>query len=138
MNISFLRRSRFTDQQGYSMIEVTIAMAVFAISALAVSQLLVLTFQSNKSSNEITQATLLAEARMEDLKNVPDVTTLTGVVESNIDQYGRPGGIYRRTTTVTNPMGGDFSRQIEVTVQWMTKGRPRSVRLISFTHGNGI
>jgi prepilin-type N-terminal cleavage/methylation domain-containing protein len=133
-----LANQALRNQSGYSMIEVAITMAVFAIGALTVCQLLILTFQSNKTGNEITQATLLAEARMESLKNAPDISILTSAVEPNINHYGQPGGIYTRTTSITNPTGGDYSRQIVVTVQWVTKGRMRRVTLNSLTHGNGI
>lgn len=127
-----------SNRSGYSMVEVVITMAVFAIGALTVCQLLILTFQSNKTGNEITQAALLAEARMEALKNVPDISTLASAVESNINHYGQPGGIYTRITSITNPTGGDYSRQIVVTIRWVTKSRVRRVTLTSLTHGNGI
>jgi prepilin-type N-terminal cleavage/methylation domain-containing protein len=125
-------------QSGFSLIEVAIAMGVFSIGALTVSQLLILSLQNNNRGNQITQATMLAEAQMEELKNTGDVTTLANSVETNIDQYGQPGGIYTRTTTITNPLGGDYSRQVVVTVRWFGKGRLRRVLLSSITHGNGI
>jgi prepilin-type N-terminal cleavage/methylation domain-containing protein len=131
-------RSLFINQRGFSLIEVAIAMGVFSIGALTVSQLLILSLQNNKTGNQITQATMLAEAKMEELKSTVDVTTLANSVESSIDQYGRPGGIYTRTTTITNPLGGNYSRQVVVTVRWIGKGRLRRVLLSSFTHGNGI
>ncbi len=131
-------KSLFSNPRGYSLIEVTIALGVFAIGALSVSQLLVLSLQNNKTGNEITQATLLAETKMEGLKGIEDVTTLTSEVESRIDQYGQPGGIFTRTCNISNPLGGDFSRQIRVTVRWFTKSRMRRVMLTSWTQGNGI
>jgi prepilin-type N-terminal cleavage/methylation domain-containing protein len=131
-------RSLFSNQKGFSLIEVTIAMGVFSIGALTICQLLILSLQNNKTGNQITQATMLAEVKMEELKNTGDVTTLANSVESNIDQSGLPGGIYTRTTTITNPLGGNYSRQVVVTVRWFGKGRLRRVALTSFTHGNGI
>ena len=131
-------KSLFRNQKGFSLIEVAIAMGVFSIGALTVSQLLILSLQNNNIGNQITQATMLAEAQMEELKNTGDVTTLANSVETNIDQYGQPGGIYTRTTTITNPLGGDYSRQVVVTVRWFGKGRLRRVLLSSITHGNGI
>jgi prepilin-type N-terminal cleavage/methylation domain-containing protein len=131
-------KSILRSQSGFSLIEVAIAMGVFSIGALTVSQLLILYLQNNNRGNQITQATMLAEAQMEELKNTGDVTTLANSVETNIDQYGQPGGIYTRTTTITNPLGGDYSRQVVVTVRWFGKGRLRRVLLSSITHGNGI
>jgi len=126
------------NQRGLSLIEVAIAMGVFSIGSLTVSQLLILSLLNNNIGNQITQATMLAETQMETLKNTGDVTTLVNSVESSIDQYGQPGGVYTRTTTITNPLGGNYSRQAVVTVRWISKGRLRRVLLSSFTHGNGI
>ena len=131
-------RTLLRNQSGLSLIEVAIAMGVFSIGSLTVSQLLIVSLQNNKTGNQTTQATMLAETRMEELKNTADVTTLVDSIESSIDQYGQPGGIYTRTTTITNPLGGDFSRQVVVTVRWVSKSRLRRVVLTSFTHGNGI
>ncbi len=131
-------KSLFNNQKGFSLIEVAIAMGVFSIGALTISQLLILSLQNNKIGNQTTQATMLAEAHMEELKSTRDVTTLANSVESSIDQYGQPGGIYIRTTTITTPLGGDYSRQVVVTVRWFGKGRLRRVLLFTFTHGNGI
>jgi prepilin-type N-terminal cleavage/methylation domain-containing protein len=128
----------FNNQKGFSLIEVAVAMGVFSIGALTVSQLLILSLQNNKIGNQITQATMLAEAQMEELKSTRDVTTLANSVESSINQYGQSGGIYTRTTAITNPLGGNYSRQVVVTVRWFSKGRLRRVLLSSFTHGNGI
>ena len=123
-------KSLFRNQKGFSLIEVAIAMGVFSIGALTVSQLLILSLQNNNIGNQITQATMLAEAQMEELKSTRDVTTLANSLETSINQYGQPGGIYTRTTTITNPLGGDFSRQIVVTVRWFGKGRLRRVMLL--------
>ncbi len=131
-------KSLFNNQKGFSLIEVAIAMGVLSIGALTISQLLILSLQNNKIGNQTTQATKLAEAHMEELKNTRDVTTLANSVESSIDQYGQPGGVYTRTTTITNSLGGDYSRQVVVTVRWFGKGRLRRVLLSTFTHGNGI
>ncbi len=131
-------KSLFNNQKGFSLIEVAIAMGVFSIGALTISQLLILSLQNNKIGNQTTQATMLAEAQMEELKSAKDVTTLANSVESSIDQYGQPGGIYTRTTTITNSLGGNYSRQVVVTVRWFGKGRLRRVLLSSLTHGNGI
>ena len=59
-------------------------------------------------------------------------------VEVGIDQHGNPGGIFSRKTTITNPLGGNFSRQIVVTVNWKKNGLKRKIVLQSMTQGGGI
>jgi len=125
-------------QQGFSLIEVMIALAIFSIGILAIAQLQISAVRNNTSGNLATQATLLAEAQIENLKNTANITLLADSVESGIDQNGASGGIYTRTTTITNPLGGNFSRQIQVTVQWVRDGRLRRVNLTTLTQGNGI
>ena len=125
-------------QQGFSLIEVVIALAIFSIGILAIAQLQISAVRNNTNGNLATQATMLAEAQVENLKNTSNVTLLADSVESGIDRSGASGGIYTRTTAITNPMGGDFSRQIQVTVQWVRDGRLRRVILRTLTQGSGI
>jgi len=133
MTNNFLNR-----QQGYSLIEVMIALTIFSIGILAIAQLQISAVRNNTNGNLATQATMLAEAQIENLKNTSDVTLLADSVEPGIDQNGASGGIYTRTTTIANPLGGDFSRQIQVTVRWVRNGRLRRVVLKTLTQGSGI
>lgn len=125
-------------QQGFSLIEVVIALAIFSIGILAIAQLQISAVRNNTNGNLATQATMLAEAQIEYLKNTSAVTLLADGVETGIDQSGASGGIYTRTTTIANPLGGDFSRQIQITVQWQRNGRTRRVVLKTLTQGGGI
>jgi prepilin-type N-terminal cleavage/methylation domain-containing protein len=138
MRKTIINNTLIKNSIGFSLIEVVMAMGVFAVGALTVSTLLVSSFQNNRQGNIITQATMLAESKMEDLKSTSDITLLADEDESNIDQNGQPGGTFTRTARITNPLGGNFSRQIEITVRWTNKSRVRRVVLTSFSHGNGI
>jgi prepilin-type N-terminal cleavage/methylation domain-containing protein len=136
--VKTMTKNFFDRQQGYSLIEVVIALAIFSIGILAIAQLQFSAVRNNTNGNLATQATMLAEAQIENLKNTNNVTLLADSVEAKIDHSGASGGIYTRTTTITNPMGGDFSRQIQVTVQWVRNGRFRQVVLKTLTQGGGI
>ena len=136
-----MTKVKIESQRGFSLIEVMFAMAIFAIGILAVAKMELVTASSNRSAHQLTQALLLVESQMERLKNVSDVTTLDamdGDTNINIDALGNSGGIYTRTTHVTNPLGGDHSRRVEVTVEWTRQGRSRSVAMSSLTQGNGL
>ena len=125
-------------QQGYSLIEVVIAMAILSIGFLAIAKMQIWSSRNNATGNVTTQAILLAESQIENLKNIGDVSLLTDTVEVGIDQHGNPGGIFSRKTTITNPLGGNFSRQIVVTVNWKKNGLKRKIVLQSMTQGGGI
>jgi type IV pilus assembly protein PilV len=126
--------------RGFSLIEVVCALAVLGIGLMAVAGLQMSAVRNNSTGNEMTIALMLAEARIETLKNTDDLSTLplSSTTESGIDANGQPGGMYDRITTVSNTLGGNFSRQIEVTVRWRRLVGSRSLTLSTLTHGNGI
>jgi len=130
----FLKRNK-----GFTLIEVLVAMAIFAIGILAVAKMQMWNVKNNTTGNIRTTATMLARAQLEELKSVADVTTLASNTDPNnpIDENGNAGGIYTRTWIVTNSLGGTASRQIAVTVGWSRWGQNRCVVLTSITRGNG-
>jgi len=125
---------------GFSLIEVVCAMAVLGIGLMAVAGLQMSAVRNNSTGNEMTAALMLAEAQLETLKNTDDLTTLTvgTSTETGIDFDGQPGGMFDRITTISNPLGGDFSRRLQVTVRWRRLVGSRSLTLSTLTHGNGI
>lgn len=129
-----------SNRAGFSLIEVVCALAVLGIGLMAVAGLQMSAVRNNSTGNEMTTAIMLAEAQIETLKNIDDLSTLAldTTTESEIDPDGQPGGMYDRITTISNPLGGDFSRKIEVTVRWRRLVGSRSLTLSTLTHGNGI
>ena len=134
---SFMRH----DQKGYLLIEALISMAIFAIGFLAVGTMVIGTTRNNTRSNIMTQATLLATQTLEDFKNTPNITTLADGEEytdaAPVDQWGNPGGIFTRSWTISDPLGNDTSRQIDITVSWTRRGHQRNIFLTTITRGGG-
>jgi type IV pilus assembly protein PilV len=128
----------FNNERGFSLIEILIALAIFSFGILAVAQLQLLNNRNNTNGNVMTMATLLARQQMEILKSEADVTTLSSGADPNnpITANGNPGGIFTRSWTITNPLGGSTSRRVDVTVSWRRQGGSRSVVLTSITRGN--
>jgi len=119
----------FKMDSGFTLIEVLIAMAIFSIGILAVGSMQLWNIKNNTTGNITTEATMLARQKIEELKTVQDVTTLTDGNETV--------GIYSRGWTIATPLGGSTSRQITVTVSWNRRGQNRRVVLESITRGNG-
>jgi type II secretion system protein I len=114
--------------QGFSLIEVLIAMAIFSIGILAVGTLILSTTRNNTNGNILTQATMLARAKIEEKKREADTGSLSvgAETETNIDEQGNPGGIYTYECDIS-PEGD--SQRIQVTVSWTRRGQSRSVVL---------
>jgi len=126
------------NHSGFTLIEVLIAMTIFSIGILAVAGMQSWNTKNNTTGNITTQAAMLARAKMEELKSAADVSALVSGSEINLDPQGQPGGIFARSWTVSNPLGGDSTRQVQVTVSWSRRGRNRSIELTTITLGNGI
>lgn len=133
----------FKRDEGLTIIEVLIALVILSVGVLAVAKLQIETTKHLSRANVLTQATMLAQTRMDELKNFDDFADLDlehSVVE-DIDASGNPGGIFTRTTTVLPlpaPVSG-LAREITVTVAWESPWRGhRQIELNSVTQGGGI
>ena len=120
--------------QGFSLIEVLIAMAIFSIGILVVGTLILSTVRNNTNGNILTEATMLAQAKIEEKKRSADAGNLTTGHEgplTNLDMHGNPGGIYTYECEISDKsiLGGSNALEIQVTVSWTRKGKSRSVIL---------
>jgi prepilin-type N-terminal cleavage/methylation domain-containing protein len=125
------------NQDGLTMVELSIAMAIMSIGLLAVAAMQFGTSRNNTNGNIYTQANLLAMSQLELLKNQDISFLLAGsyTEASTVDENGEPGGIYTRRWTITDI--GTMARELTVTVEWTRLGRPRSVQVTSNTRGSG-
>ncbi|MBI5580890.1 MAG: prepilin-type N-terminal cleavage/methylation domain-containing protein [Deltaproteobacteria bacterium] len=131
-------------QDGLTIIELMIAMAILGMGMVAAVSLHLGTARNNTNGNIFTQANMLAQAQLETLKN-QDITALVAggpFPNANlsliplINPDGQNGGIFRRYWTIQN-IGTD-ARRITVTVEWNRLGRQRQVVIASNTKGNGV
>jgi type II secretory pathway pseudopilin PulG len=128
------------NSNGYLLLEILIAVAIFSIGFLAVGTLIVSTTSANTSSHIFTQAALLAAEALESLKKEPvsDLVPNTYSDSNNpINEWGNSGGIFNRSWVIDDPIGYNTSRRIRVTVSWERLGQSRRVELTTITRGNG-
>jgi len=124
-------------ESGFTLIEVLIGISIFAIGMLAVARMQYYTVRNTTVGNLTSQATMLANQRMEEIKamNFDDLDAMANPsVESDLDDEGNAGGIYNRTTTIADALAG-HARQINVQVQWTAAhGGDRTVEVNSLTY----
>ncbi len=120
MNKVNKRKARMKNQKGFTLIEVMIAMVILAVGILGLAPLMVLSIYSNTYSQDLTQATAIAQDRIEQLKNAGSLGVCPYADTTNgID------GIYNRTiraddatSDATVPAG---IYRIKVTISWTDK-----------------
>ena len=67
------------NQEGFSLIEVMIALIILSVGLLGIAGLQLTSVQGNAFSSHVTQASILAQNKLENLRNVPyDDPKLTG------------------------------------------------------------
>lgn len=99
------------NHDGFTIIEVVIAMAIFAIGVLAVASLQVATIKGNSSARKTTDAITLAEDRLETMMNSPYAGITNGqttegayTISWNVAENAAANNTKSVTVTVTHPI----------------------------------
>ena len=116
------------------MIEVLIAMAIFAIGFLAVGGMVLSTTHNNTAGNILTIATLLAREKIEYLKTLP-IQQMEIQCSDDLEAE-HLSGLFERVCDVSASFS-ETVKIIEVTVSWNRRGQNREVVLRTLTRGNG-
>ncbi|MEJ2166665.1 MAG: prepilin-type N-terminal cleavage/methylation domain-containing protein [Desulfobacterales bacterium] len=95
------------NNQGLTIIEIMFALSIFAIGILAVSALTITSVNANASSRMLTEATTLAEDRLERLMTLPYDTIIEGSTTE---------GPYEVSWTVLENEIAEKTKSITVTV----------------------
>ncbi|WP_422443966.1 type IV pilus modification PilV family protein [Thermoanaerobacterium sp. DL9XJH110] len=114
------------NEGGFTLIEVMAAVAILALVAAPLAGVFTQSLHSNEESADITIATALAQAKIEDLKSISfnRVREETAkVVEENVECSGR---IYVRKTLIEDE--GD--NLLKISVEVVRKGR--GVTLVTY------
>ena len=102
------------NHDGFTIIEVVIAMAIFAIGILAVASLQVATINGNSSARKTTDAVTLAENRLETMMNVPYAGITGGqategayTISWNVAENAVADNTKSLAVTVTHPISNE-------------------------------
>jgi prepilin-type N-terminal cleavage/methylation domain-containing protein len=113
-------------QRGFTMVEVLVALVLSAIAMVGVIALYRASTNASSFSRRNTEATVLAQGKLEELRTKNIAVALT--TETTLDETGKvvTGGPFTREHTVT--LNGTFY-DLLVTVKWTEEGVQRSVTL---------
>jgi len=118
---------RFKKSNGFSLIEVLIALVILSISLLALAGLMVQSTRNSSWGSHMTEAATLAQDRLERFRAVRPQTDIPE--GANTDQVTAASGIvYTRTWTVTTN-GTSTLRTIRITITW-TDSIPHSITIM--------
>lgn len=110
-------------EKGFTLIEVLIGLIILAIGVLAIAGMQITSIRGTSFSNNLTQASVIAQDRLEFLKGLP-----LNDARLNDGTYPDPPniGIFTRTyTALRNPNPNYVT--ITYDVSWTEKGIPHSV-----------
>ncbi|HXH10517.1 MAG TPA: prepilin-type N-terminal cleavage/methylation domain-containing protein [Alphaproteobacteria bacterium] len=127
MNFNVHKFYKMIDKNGFTLIEVLIAIVIITIGTLGLASLTVSVIHGNSFSNRLTIATTLAQDRMEAVKRLgyKNVSTVEGT-----EDYGSILGYegYKRVTSISSLTSG--MKRVEVQVSWKSAAHPVSMETI--------
>jgi type IV pilus assembly protein PilV len=102
------------NNKGFTLIEVLVAMVILSIGLLGTAALITGIINSNKLSNRITTATVLAQDKMEEIKGAG----YAGAVTETRTFLPSPDDNYEREVTVVDGSPDANMRTVTITVYW--------------------
>ncbi len=119
LNVINFQKKR-TNCDGFSIMETLIALSIFTIGILAVATLVLSAIGENASARRVTEATALAEDRLEQLMALP-YDTIAGGNDSE--------GAYEVIWDVAEDVIVAQTKSVTVTVSWQYRGKQRNVTI---------
>ncbi|MBD3170797.1 MAG: prepilin-type N-terminal cleavage/methylation domain-containing protein [candidate division Zixibacteria bacterium] len=123
---------KFKNQEGYTLIEVLMAMIIFTIGLLGLAPMMVTSMTGNSFANDLTTANIIASDYIENLKTVGTFSPMPFIETTNNVE----GKFTRQTRIDNNSTDGSVPSglyRIAVTVNWTDQqGLARSVSYNTF------
>jgi type IV pilus assembly protein PilV len=126
----------FSDQKGFSLLEILIAITILAIGLLALAELQITAIQGNAFSGRTTDATTLAQDALEQLMTL-DYT------DADLNDGLHPPGSQAQVSGTQQVQGGNYTiswdvtenspiadtKTVDMTVTWSDGGRQRTLSM---------
>ena len=107
-------KNSVSKRNGFSLIEVMVALVLLAVGLLAIGGMQIVSIRGNAFSQKVTQATVLTQSKLEDLKKLPfaDSSLSSGVHDEGVlsgSGFSRSYDVESISTTL---------KAVTVSVQW--------------------
>jgi prepilin-type N-terminal cleavage/methylation domain-containing protein len=112
------------NQDGFTLIEGMMAIAIFSIGILAVGYMHLSAIKTNGSARMVTDAYTLASEKIEDFMTLPYDSGLSYGLDNSSPKAG-----YTITQAVSLNSTVPETQRIDVTVSWRQRGTDRRLRL---------
>jgi type IV pilus assembly protein PilV len=113
------KMNRLFSSRGFSLIEIMIAISIFAIGFLAMASLQIAAGKNNRTGSEVTEAATIATDKMEWIMVLPfDDPDLDPALNPHLDNQGKYDIQWRVKDADLNDDGTNDSKIIEMTVSW--------------------
>lgn len=107
---------------GFTLIEAMASLAILGFFLLGIAWHQMGSVHSVAHARHVSDATNLAQQRLEDMLRLPVASLASGANASNpITETGAAGGIYAQSWTVRTDPRVSSLREVEVAVQWSDK-----------------
>lgn len=126
-----MKKYRLYCDQGFTLIEVMISIIILSIGVLGLAPLMAVSITGNSFSNEATRANVIAQDRIEQLKNTAIFASMPFVDSTTVDaQFGCVAQVDDATSDVTVPAG---VYKIQVEIAWTDQaGVPRHLQFYTY------
>lgn len=123
--VQYLSLMRNIGEKGFTLLEVMISLVILAVGILGVVGMFVSAIGGNSQGRNMTEASNLAQSRLDYEMNATPYTNMTTGSEVN--------GKYNISWRKTQPVAaiGSGLKQVTVTVTWNTKGQTHKVECSS-------
>lgn len=105
------------NKNGFTLLEVLFAVAIFSIGLLAVNAMTTMVIQSNYMSKNLTTAVHLAQNKLDALRAGPYASVVDSIETGLDSQEAADAGIFDRSVTVTPRTSPDY-KTVVVILSW--------------------
>ena len=111
-------------EDGFSILENMISMAIFSMGILSISMLFTQTMTFTHNSEKLTVATNLAKGKLEEIRNTPYANIVSGTDSETVDNVR-----FDFKWTVTNDLPVKGVRKVVMEISWIDLRNDHTIKI---------